>query len=213
MSERTAIRIGAGLTVAVAAVAWCTAAWLLLRTSVPTLHLAGFDQHRIFTANELTRSAHYSHGLQALWLAGMIWRLSVAAGSGLRVAQIRRGCVPSGSGDGISIYSSDAVELPLSMGFARPAIVLPRRFLDLLTPESLECVVQHEIAHVLRKDVWTKGAQLFIEALLFFNPAVLFIGRKIAFEREAACDDRAIARIPDVRNYADCLARVASLVS
>lgn len=151
--------------------------------------------------------------LCALWLAGLIWRLSAAVGSGLRVAQIRRACVLSGSRDGIPIYVSDAVALPISIGFVRPAVVVPRCFLDVLTPENLECVVQHEVAHVLRRDVWTKGAQICIEAVFFFNPAVLFIGRKIAFEREAACDDRALACIPDVRHYADCLARVASLVS
>jgi len=70
MSEKTAIRIGAGLTVAVAAAAWCSAAWLLVRTSVPTLQLAGLDEHRYFSAAALARSARYSHGLQVLWLAG-----------------------------------------------------------------------------------------------------------------------------------------------
>ena len=70
MSEKTAIRIGAGLTVAVAAAAWCSAAWLLVRTSVPPLQLAGLDEHRYFSAAALARSARYSHGLQVLWLAG-----------------------------------------------------------------------------------------------------------------------------------------------
>lgn len=151
--------------------------------------------------------------LCALWLIGVIWRLSVAVGGGLRVAQIRRNCSSAGSRDGIAVYVSDDVSVPISMGFAHPAIIVPKVLFDSLTSESMECVVQHEIAHVLRRDVWTKGAQLLIEALLWYNPAVLFIGRKIAFEREAACDDRALARISDVRRYADCLACVASLVS
>jgi STE24 endopeptidase len=70
MSEKTAIRIGAGLTVAVAAAAWCSAAWLLVRTSVPTLQVAGLDEHRYFSAAALARSARYSHGVQVLWLTG-----------------------------------------------------------------------------------------------------------------------------------------------
>jgi STE24 endopeptidase len=58
------------VTLAAAAAAWGVAAWLLARTSVPPLHLAGFDQHRFFSDRALQRSARYSHGEQALWLAG-----------------------------------------------------------------------------------------------------------------------------------------------
>src|SRR5438876_195373 len=44
MSEMTATRIGRAATLAVGVVVWCGAAWLLWRTSVPSLHLSGFDQ-------------------------------------------------------------------------------------------------------------------------------------------------------------------------
>jgi STE24 endopeptidase len=72
MSEMTATRIVRGGTVAVGAVVWCVAAWLLFRTSVPSLDLSGLDQHRYFTQHQLDRSAAYSHGAQALWLAGTV---------------------------------------------------------------------------------------------------------------------------------------------
>src|SRR5438067_2349086 len=70
MSERTAIRTW--VTLAAAAVCWSVCAWLLWRTSVPRLHLAGLDQHRFFTARELRRSSRFAHGEQALWLAGTL---------------------------------------------------------------------------------------------------------------------------------------------
>ena len=59
-----------GGTVAVGALVWLVAAWLLLRTSTPKLDLSGLDQHRYFTAHQLHRSQSYAHGEQALWLAG-----------------------------------------------------------------------------------------------------------------------------------------------
>jgi STE24 endopeptidase len=57
------------VTLAVGVVAWCGCAWLLARTSVPSLSLGGFDQHGYFTAAEIGRTVRYAHGEQALWLA------------------------------------------------------------------------------------------------------------------------------------------------
>jgi STE24 endopeptidase len=57
------------VTLAVGVVAWCGCAWLLARTSVPSLSLGGFNQHRYFTSAEVGRAARYAHGEQALWLA------------------------------------------------------------------------------------------------------------------------------------------------
>ncbi|HEX4526965.1 MAG TPA: M48 family metalloprotease [Gaiellaceae bacterium] len=68
MSEMTAMRIGRAATLAVGAVVWCVAAWLLWRTSVPSLHLSGFDEHRYFSPHALARSRSYSRGEEVLWL-------------------------------------------------------------------------------------------------------------------------------------------------
>src|ERR1017187_3874732 len=70
MSEMTATRIGRAATLAVGAVVWCGAAWLLWRTSVPSLHLSGFDEHSYFSAHALARARSYSRGEDVLWLLG-----------------------------------------------------------------------------------------------------------------------------------------------
>jgi STE24 endopeptidase len=72
MSERTATRMTRTGTLAVGVVAWCGCAWLLARTSVPSLSLGGFDQHRYFTSAEVGRAARYAHGEQALWLLSTV---------------------------------------------------------------------------------------------------------------------------------------------
>jgi STE24 endopeptidase len=76
MSETTATRIARGGTVAVAAVAWCAGAWLLARTSVPSLHLSGADARGYFSAHTLARSRSYSRGEDALWIAGTLATLA-----------------------------------------------------------------------------------------------------------------------------------------
>jgi STE24 endopeptidase len=64
------MRMTRTVTLAVGAVVWCVCAWLLARTSVPSLSLGGFDPHRYFTSEALRRSARYARGEQVLWLAG-----------------------------------------------------------------------------------------------------------------------------------------------
>jgi STE24 endopeptidase len=58
------------VTLAVGVVVWCACAWLLARTSVPSLSLGRFDEHHYFTDAAIRRAARYSHGEQVLWLAG-----------------------------------------------------------------------------------------------------------------------------------------------
>ena len=46
-------------------------------------------------------------------------------------------------------------------------------------------------------------------ALLFFHPAVWWIEKKLALEREMACDDLVLARTTSPRAYAECLVSLA----
>ena len=57
-------------TLAVGAILWCGCAWLLARTTVPSLSLGGFDAHRYFTPASLRQAARYSRGEEVLWFVG-----------------------------------------------------------------------------------------------------------------------------------------------
>ena len=59
-------------TLAGAAVVWCVVAWLLSRTSVPSLHLSGLDTRRYFTAHELARARNFNRLEQGLYVAGLV---------------------------------------------------------------------------------------------------------------------------------------------
>ncbi|MDX6450181.1 MAG: endopeptidase [Gaiellaceae bacterium] len=47
---------------------WCTCAWLLARTSVPSLDTSGLDPHRYFSQRSLDRAASYTRGAEVLWV-------------------------------------------------------------------------------------------------------------------------------------------------
>jgi len=59
-------------TLAGAAVLWCVGAWLLSRTSVPSLHLSGLDARGYFTAHELARARNFNRLEQGLYVANLV---------------------------------------------------------------------------------------------------------------------------------------------
>ena len=65
MLDRRAGRVAA---LVVFLIAWAAAAVLLWRTTVPSLDLGGFDEHRFFSARELSRAHDYEQGLHVIWL-------------------------------------------------------------------------------------------------------------------------------------------------
>jgi TonB family protein len=67
----------------------------------------------------------------------------------------------------------------------------------------------HELAHVRRHDAWAHTLEQFARALLFFNPAALLMLGALALEREAACDDWAVAHSGDEQSYTRALAVLA----
>ena len=104
---------------------------------------------------------------------------------------------------------SDNLRIPTAVGFFRPLIVIPSWALEELSPEELNSVLVHELEHLRRWDDWTNLAQKILAAVFFFHPAVWWLDRKLALEREMACDEAVLAQTGDRHGYAACLVRVA----
>ncbi|MFY9718229.1 MAG: TonB family protein [Candidatus Cybelea sp.] len=144
----------------------------------------------------------------AAWSVGAAIGLLRLGTSLLRIARIRKDAVALSSARGDVLVSRD-VAIPVAVGVVHPAIVLPRALVDTLTPADLERVLAHERAHVRRHDVAGNLVQRSIEAILFFNPWVHVVGRALVLEREAACDDWAVAKTGTPDDYAALLASLA----
>jgi len=106
---------------------------------------------------------------------------------------------------------SSHVSGPMSLGFFRPTIVIPRTLLETLSHSELEQIVLHELAHLHRCDDWSNLAQKLIEAMLPLQPAVYWLGCQLSLAREMACDDWVIAATGTPRPYAAALTKVAEL--
>ena len=111
------------------------------------------------------------------------------------------------------VGSSDHCETPVVIGFLRPMVLLPTRMAFSVKPADINRILRHEIAHILRRDDWMQLAQRMAEAFLFFHPVILWIGRRLALEREIACDDHVIANNAESRIYAKSLIRFAQTMS
>jgi hypothetical protein len=63
--------------------------------------------------------------------------------------------------------------------------------------------------HLRRGDHWTNLLQQVSLVLQPWNPAVLWLNRRLCFERELACDDRVMRATKARKTYAACLVRLA----
>jgi len=109
----------------------------------------------------------------------------------------------------VSVALSRQVTVPVAIGFLKPMILLPAWTMSELSPEELNSILIHELAHLGRWDDWTNLGQKMIRAVLFFHPVVWWIDHQLSFEREMACDDHVVSRVENPRTYAECLVAVA----
>ncbi|HSP13460.1 MAG TPA: M56 family metallopeptidase [Thermoanaerobaculia bacterium] len=111
----------------------------------------------------------------------------------------------------VQVLVSSRIDVPSVVGWITPVVLLPVSSFSGLTPEQLEMVLAHELAHVRRHDFVINAMQSVIETLLFYNPAVWWLSRQIRVERENCCDDLAVAVCGDPLAYARALAQLEEL--
>lgn len=110
----------------------------------------------------------------------------------------------------VQLCLSAAAEVPTVIGWMRPYILLPITALTGLTEAQLEAVLAHELAHIRRHDYLVNLLQTAIETLLFYHPAVWWVGRQMRIEREHCCDDIAVGVCANAAEYAAALTELES---
>lgn len=146
--------------------------------------------------------------LSWLWLAGVAAGFARLGTSYARIVRIVREATPAPE-IGHDVIVSEKLAFPIATGMWFPRIVIPAQLAATMERADIEAILQHERAHVARRDVAGNMIAKLIEALLFFNPWTYVIGRQLINEREAACDDSVVESMHDAERYAHCLARLA----
>src|SRR5579871_811384 len=105
----------------------------------------------------------------------------------------------------IGLLLSDRADSPSVTGWLRPVVLVPIAAAAGLTPDQLEAVLAHELAHIQRHDYLVNLLQMAAETLLFYHPAVWWISDRIRHERELCCDDLAVRTTGGALCYARAL--------
>ena len=113
----------------------------------------------------------------------------------------------------VRLLRSSMVHAPTVIGWVRPVILVPPSAFAGMTPQQLELILAHELAHIRRHDYLVNLLQTVIETLLFYHPAVWWISLQIRAERENACDDAAVRVGSDPAVYARALIAMERLRS
>ncbi len=163
-----------------------------------------------------------------LWLAGSLILLARLVAGRLHLARIRRRARPLG-GPGITklfdqaaaqagcrrraqLLRSEEIAAPATFGLLRPAILLPAGAVS-WSQDRLRAVLLHELSHVARVDPLPQLVAELDCALHWLNPLSWYAARRLARERERACDDRVLAAGITALDYARQIVEVARQAS
>lgn len=113
----------------------------------------------------------------------------------------------------VQVLQSGSIDTPMVIGALRPVVLLPVGLLSGLSPEQIECILAHELAHIKRNDYLINIFQSMVEILFFFHPAVWWVSNMVREERENCCDETVLSLKNDNMVYARALLNLESLRS
>lgn len=104
---------------------------------------------------------------------------------------------------------------PCIVGTWNPRIILPESVVTESSTARIRHVLAHELAHLVRGDLWTNWLLLTARILHWFNPVAWWTVREMQTEREAACDELAFVALgeADRSEYAATIVELAASVA
>jgi beta-lactamase regulating signal transducer with metallopeptidase domain len=93
----------------------------------------------------------------------------------------------------IQVDVTPFVEQPAVLGIVRPRVLLPPDVAAEFASNDLEMIFLHELAHVKRRDIAMNWVLAVLRAIHWFKPAFYVAARRMAAERELACDALVLA--------------------
>jgi len=114
-----------------------------------------------------------------------------------------------GIGRVVRAWLSDRVDVPMTLGFLKPVILLPAAMVSNLSTQQVEAILVHELAHIRRRDYLLNLGISTIGLLFFFNPFSRLLIRQLQKEREHCCDDEVLQFRYDPHAYVSALLSLA----
>ena len=149
-----------------------------------------------------------------MWLLGSVWRLFSVVGSFINTGKVVKSAeFLTQFGDvqypvSQSLYTST----PMVVGLFKPMVILPAHIVDTLEAQYLRPIIEHEIAHIKRGDLWMSMMQELLAIVFWWSPVVRSFNHNVHVNRELACDARAIKVLNSGKQYAQSLLECAKLM-
>lgn len=105
---------------------------------------------------------------------------------------------------GVKLVQSCELSGPVSYGLLRAAIVVPDGFFD-AEPAIIDAAINHEIAHLKRRDCWLQLIADLVLACNWCNPLAWYCIKRLRDQAEFCSDDDVVVLGGDQHNYANAL--------
>jgi beta-lactamase regulating signal transducer with metallopeptidase domain len=163
------------------------------------------------------------------WAAVVVWRVASIARQRYGLHRLLR--VTTAAGDNLTarvrelsqklglrraprVLLVDHSGLLFVCGLWNPKLVMPRTLPGTLSAADTDQVVLHELAHLLRGDLYWGWTIEFARTIYFFHPLVYWVGYCLNLERELSCDQVAMSVSGHAAgDYAQTLVRVVGHAS
>jgi HEAT repeat protein len=101
------------------------------------------------------------------------------------------------------------IPAPIAVGFLKPAVLVPEGFAEAVSAADLRAVAIHELAHIKRRDHVVLTLVAIVRVLLFFQPLVWIVARRVHALAEQAADEAVLEATGESLAYARLLTRLA----
>ena len=158
-----------------------------------------------------SKNSHFVFFFMMIWLVGVLALVVVYGCGSYRLHSIKQSATePSsrirkrfneckhrlGLSQDVDLRQSSFISAPVSFGWRKPFVVLPKG-IDRLLESELDHVLFHELTHIKHGDIITNYLFCGVQALYWCNPLVRVAIRQMRRDREAYCDWAVLNELTD----------------
>jgi beta-lactamase regulating signal transducer with metallopeptidase domain len=178
--------------------------WQTSRSFMDTVLSYGSTLYLLILSGLLIRySSHY-------WHTAKLTRKGLAAMPAEFRVFVNATALQLNIGKPVRTWLSSLIDVPLTLGFLKPVILLPVAMISQLSPQQIEAILIHELGHIRRKDYLLHLLVTVLEGLFFFNPFSRLLIGELKKEREHCCDDLVLQFKYDPHAYISALLTLAA---
>jgi len=154
----------------------------------------------VILPSETTTSFHWFSGLTIIWgsvgaCIASYWLMShIVFKKRLHLVPLNREALPLVTPNKLAAYQSSSVYSPMLVGVIKPRLVLPTNFFELYSKEQQVLILEHELCHFTRNDMYWNLLASFIVAACWFHPLSWLAFARFRRDQELSCDHTVLAR-------------------